>query len=72
VERLRNDAQLRRAKALVSEGGRAEIRFHRLDIGESESVRDFAGFLGREHPDGVDFGEMVRILAVDLEVNSLI
>ena len=30
------------------------VQFHELDIAERESVRKFADFLRREHPEGID------------------
>lgn len=54
LKSLHDDEQLRKAKALTSEGGLSTLKFHRLDISEPESIRDAGTFLEREHPDGVD------------------
>jgi len=51
---LQNDAELKKAKALASEGGLASIQYHGLDISKPKSITDFASFLKGEHPDGVD------------------
>ena len=54
VKTLQNDALLRKAKALANDGGLATIRYHELDISKPQSSKDFATFLGKEHPEGID------------------
>lgn len=54
VKSLHNDAQLKKAKALVGDGGLSEIRYHGLDISKPKSTMDFATFLQEEHPEGID------------------
>ncbi|KAL8825943.1 MAG: hypothetical protein Q9170_007597 [Blastenia crenularia] len=54
VAALHNDAQLKAAKALSSDGGPTSIKYHALDISQSNSITDFASFLKDEHPDGID------------------
>ncbi|KAL6715180.1 hypothetical protein ACLMJK_007444 [Lecanora helva] len=54
VKTLQNDAQLKKAKALASDGGLATIKYHGLDISKPKSITDFASFLKAEHPDGID------------------
>jgi len=54
VKDLQNDAELKKAKALASEGGLASIQYHGLDISKPKSITDFASFLKGEHPDGID------------------
>jgi len=55
LESLQGDAQLKKAKALASEGGLSTIKYHRLDISKPESIEDVGAFLKKEHPDGLDF-----------------
>lgn len=52
---LEQDAQLKKAKALKSDGGDTEIKFHALDITESNSIDSFAEDLKKAHGDGIDF-----------------
>ncbi|KAF6839298.1 carbonyl reductase [Colletotrichum musicola] len=52
---IQNDADLKKAKVLSTQGGLAEVRYHQLDISDSKSIADLAAFLKKEHPDGVDF-----------------
>ena len=54
VKSLQNDSQLKKAKALATDGGLATIKYHGLDISNEKSIRDFAGFLKKEHPEGID------------------
>lgn len=54
VKSLQNDTQLKKAKALVSDGGLSEIRYYGLDISKPKSITDFATFLKDEHPEGID------------------
>ena len=54
VKALESDAQLKKAKALVRDGGLTTVMYHGLDISKTKSVLDFAGFLEREHPEGID------------------
>lgn len=54
VTSIGSDAQLKAAKALAAEGGLTTVRYHGLDISRTKSVLDFAGFLEKEHPEGID------------------
>ncbi|MCJ1250254.1 hypothetical protein MMC30_007480, partial [Trapelia coarctata] len=55
LEALRQDPQLKAAKALVEDGGLTSVKFHELDIVDEGSVRGFAEDLRREHGErGVD------------------
>jgi carbonyl reductase 1 len=63
LKSIQDDQQLRQAKALVSVGGLSEIKYHQLDISETKSIQDFASFLRKEHPGGIDFGNTLRTLA---------
>ena len=54
IKTLQNDFQLKKVKALAADGGLATIKYHGLDISEPNSITDFAAFLKREHPDGID------------------
>lgn len=54
VKELQNDAELKKAKALASDGGIASIQYHGLDIAEPKSITEFASFLKEKHPDGID------------------
>ena len=54
LESIHNDAQLKQTKALAQDGGLATVRFRQLDISERRSIEEFARFLKREHPDGID------------------
>lgn len=54
VKSLDNDAQLKTAKALTKDGGLTTVMYHGLDISKTKSILDFAGFLEREHPEGID------------------
>lgn len=53
---LHDDPVLKKAKALASDGGLADIKFHELDISKTKSIQEFSSFLKKEHPDGIDFG----------------
>ncbi|CBX93171.1 similar to carbonyl reductase [Plenodomus lingam JN3] len=55
VQSLENDAQLKQAKALKADGGLSEIKYHQLDITDSNSIRSFAAELKAAHEDGIDF-----------------
>lgn len=55
MKSLYEDAQLQRAGALRKDGGLTDITFHQLDISDSVSIKDFSGFLRKEHEGGVDF-----------------
>ncbi|KAF6224354.1 hypothetical protein HO133_010931 [Letharia lupina] len=54
VKTLEDDAQLKKAKALVQHGGLTTVKYHGLDISKTKSILDFAGFLEKEHPEGID------------------
>lgn len=51
---VESDESLKRAKALVGDGGSTTVKYHGVDISRRESVEDFKGFLEREHPEGID------------------
>ncbi|WYZ40966.1 hypothetical protein EsH8_IV_001307 [Colletotrichum jinshuiense] len=52
---IRDDADLKQAKALTAHSGLADIKYHQLDISDSSSISSLASFLKKEHPEGVDF-----------------
>lgn len=54
VETLHADPALKEAGVLAKDGGDTTIKFHALDISQEQSIRDFAGALKKEHPDGID------------------
>ena len=54
VAALQSDEHLITAKALRKDAGLTEIKYHALDISDSNSIEAFAGFLKQEHPDGID------------------
>ena len=54
LESIQNDVQLKTAKALAQDGGLATVKFRQLDISERGSIEEYAGFLTREHPKGLD------------------
>ena len=54
VETLNGDPSLKKAGVLVSDGGDTTIKFHALDIGQEQSIRDFRDALKKEHPEGID------------------
>ena len=54
VKALEDDAQLKKAKALVQHGGLTTVKYHGLDVSKTKSILDFAGFLEKEHPEGID------------------
>lgn len=51
---LQADKQLKAAKALISDGGLADIKYAQLDISNTKSIDDFATFLKKEHGE-IDF-----------------
>lgn len=55
VKKLKQDDQLKKAKALAEDGGDTTITYHAFDVSDSNSIRDFRAFLEKEHPDGIDF-----------------
>ncbi|KAK1987773.1 carbonyl reductase [Colletotrichum cereale] len=55
VSDIQGDADLKQAKALSAHGGAADIKYHQLDISDSNSISTLASFLKKEHPDGIDF-----------------
>ncbi|KAI9761894.1 MAG: hypothetical protein M1840_001547 [Geoglossum simile] len=55
LESISNDAQLKKAKALVADGGLVDVRHHALDIAKATTIQSFADFLQKEHPQGIDF-----------------
>ena len=54
MKTLNNDPQLKQAKVLAQDGGQTTIKFRALDISNTSSIRDFADFLKKEHPEGID------------------
>ena len=54
LKNLHNDPQLRHAKALAADGGQTTLAYHQLDISDTKSIHQFAAFLGKEHPEGID------------------
>ncbi|KAF1978093.1 carbonyl reductase [Bimuria novae-zelandiae CBS 107.79] len=55
LKNLNEDSQLKQAKALKSDGGESEIKYHQLDITDLKSVQTFAEYLKQTHGDGIDF-----------------
>ena len=45
---------MKKAKALAKDGGLATIKYHGLDISKQQSIKNFASFLEKEHPKGID------------------
>lgn len=54
LEKIHKDDQLKRASALQQYGGPTEVRYHQLDISQTNSIRMFSDFLKKEHPEGID------------------
>ena len=54
VRTLENDSTLRKAKVFARDGGLTTVKYHGLDISQTKSILDFAGFLEKEHPEGID------------------
>ena len=54
VKSLQNDAQLKKTKALSQDGGLSTVKYKNLDISKDESIEEFATFLKKEHPEGID------------------
>lgn len=53
---LHEDQQLKSAKALKSDGGLSEIKYHKLDITDSKSIQSFVEDLKKTHGEpGIDF-----------------
>jgi carbonyl reductase 1 len=46
---------LKAAKALKSDGGISEIKYHALDIADSKSIQTFVHHLKQSHGEGIDF-----------------
>lgn len=55
LDTLKQDPQLKSAKALRSHGGLADIKYLPLDIDSKQSIEEFVTTLKEEHPDGIDF-----------------
>ena len=55
LKSIHNDAKLKEARVLARDGGLAEVKYHPLDISETNSIRVFSDYLKREHPEGIDF-----------------
>lgn len=62
VKDIYNDPQMKRSKALLSDGGLADVRYHQLDISSDKSIEEFGSFLKKEHPDGIDIGMLSKII----------
>lgn len=54
LKEIRQDPQLKKAKALQEDGGLSHIEYLPLDIDSKESIQSFAEHLKKEHPEGVD------------------
>lgn len=54
LEAIHNDAQLKAAKALRADGGLTDVAYHPLDVSSSQSVSEFAAYLKKQHPEGID------------------
>lgn len=54
LKNIRNDDQLKHASALQEHGGPTEVRYHQLDISQTNSIRVFSDFLKKQHPEGID------------------
>lgn len=54
VSSILEDPELRKAKALQKDGGRADVKYQHLDISNKESIQDFEAFLKKQHPNGID------------------
>ena len=55
LEAMMRDPQLKRAKALRGDGGLIDVKYLPLDIESKQSIGEFATFLKKEHPHGIDF-----------------
>jgi len=55
LEIIKEDPQLKKAKALQKDGGLADVEYLALDIDSKQSIDDFAAALKKRHPDGIDF-----------------
>jgi len=55
LQSLDADPQLKKAKALVADGGLADVKYHSLDISDSKSIENFAAYLKKTHGEGIDF-----------------
>ena len=55
LETIKEDPQLKKAKALRKDGGLADVEYLALDIDSKQSIDDFATALKKRHPDGIDF-----------------
>jgi carbonyl reductase 1 len=65
LEALRNDEQLKKAKALRQDGGLTDIAFHKLDISDQVSIHNFWLYLCGQHHHGVDI--LINNAAVALD-----
>ena len=54
VRTLNQDPQLKKAKVLAEDGGDTTIKYHELDISQTQSIQNFRDFLKKEHPEGID------------------
>ncbi|KIX03175.1 uncharacterized protein Z518_06726 [Rhinocladiella mackenziei CBS 650.93] len=55
LEEIKGDPQLKRAKALRGQGGLSDVKYLPLDIDSKQSIDEFATYLRKEHPEGIDF-----------------
>lgn len=55
LESIKADPQLQQAKALRAHGGLADVKYLPLDIDSTQSINEFAAYLKKEHPEGIDF-----------------
>lgn len=55
VDALHKDPELRSSGVLALDGGETTIKYQALDISEPASKHQFAEFLQKEHPEGIDF-----------------
>jgi carbonyl reductase 1 len=65
LQKLHEDPQLKKSKALAADGGLSEIKFHALDITDSSSVQSFVKDLKESHADGLDFVINNAAIAMD-------
>ncbi|KAI9815538.1 MAG: hypothetical protein M1827_002672 [Pycnora praestabilis] len=55
LQKIHHDSQLKQASALAQDGGLTDVKYHQLDISETDSIRAFSEMLQTEHPKGIDF-----------------
>ncbi|KAH0565109.1 hypothetical protein GP486_001493 [Trichoglossum hirsutum] len=52
---ITSDAEVKKAKVLVADGGTVDIKHHLLDIADETSIKDFTDFLKKEYSQGINF-----------------